>query len=296
MGFSSALKRIKDLKVQGATNIALYGLDAFLDYSKTINTENKKVFFKKLDKALIKIITTRKTEPMLQNALRGAVNSVYELDDVSKIKARLKEYAWEYPRKIKQDMEKIAEYGSSFIENDSIIFTHCHSSSVVSVLSAARQLGKHFEVVNTETRPRYQGRKTSKQLVNIGIKTTHIIDSNCVDYIKKSDLVLLGADAFTPSSFINKVGSLMICTLAKQFEVPVHVCTLSSKYFYQSSKGTYPSIEERDKREVWNGAPKGLIIRNPAFEEVSADYVSLVISEFGSLGFSQTLERILSLQ
>lgn len=43
--------------------------------------------------------------------------------------------------------------------------THCHSGSVIKTLVEAHKQNKKIQVFNTETRPLYQGRKTSADLV-----------------------------------------------------------------------------------------------------------------------------------
>ena len=64
---------------------------------------------------------------------------------------------------IQDSKARIAEIGARripFVETDDdyIIMTHCHSSVVTAILLEARRQGKHFEVINTETQPRLQGR------------------------------------------------------------------------------------------------------------------------------------------
>ena len=50
----------------------------------------------------------------------------------------------------------------------------------------AHKDGGEFEVRNSETRPLYQGRRTSKELVEAGIKTTMVIDDSIPYFIEKT--------------------------------------------------------------------------------------------------------------
>ena len=129
--FNQILKDIKSIKIQGARNVAKAGLRAY----RLIPTESSKK----------KLLAARSTEPMLRNLLELAGKmSDKELNE-----------------RIKQNQDKINKAVFKLIKNNSVIFTHCHSSSVTSALIYAKKNGKKFEVYNTETRPLFQGRKTS---------------------------------------------------------------------------------------------------------------------------------------
>ena len=134
------IRDIKTIKIQGATNVALAGIRAW-ELSR-----NKKSTTSKLIKA-------RETEPMMRNCLK-ALNS-------KKFTPK------ELKEKIKQDKEKIRAYGLKALPKRKklIVFTHCHSGTVTSILINARKKKKKIEVHNTETRPLYQGRITAKELL-----------------------------------------------------------------------------------------------------------------------------------
>jgi methylthioribose-1-phosphate isomerase len=57
---------------------------------------------------------------------------------------------------------------------------------VIRTLTAAHKKIKNFEVRNTETRPLYQGRKTSIDLLEDGIKTTMVTDDSAPYFIDKT--------------------------------------------------------------------------------------------------------------
>ena len=102
------------------------------------------------------------------------------------------------------------------------IMTHCHSGSVVKTLTTARDQGKKIHVYNTETRPLYQGRRTSNDLVAAGVPDTMITDDTApffVDNIYDSevdiDMVIIGSDCIKLNGDVfNKVGSFAIAMAA----------------------------------------------------------------------------------
>jgi ribose 1,5-bisphosphate isomerase len=233
--FNKISRDIKSIKIQGARNVAIAGFNAY----KLFPTEKSKQ----------KLIHIRSTEPMLKNLLEIA-------DNLSE-KQLLK--------KLKQNQEIINKKTLGLIKQNSIIFTHCHSSAVLGALIYTKKKGKKFEVYNTETRPLFQGRKTSKDLRKAKIKNTMFTDSAASIALTKSqntkeaDIFLIGADAITKKGVINKVGSGMFAQIAKANKIPVYVLTDSLKYSKENIK-----IEQRNPEEVWDS--KKITIKNPAFE------------------------------
>jgi ribose 1,5-bisphosphate isomerase len=261
--FNQIARDIKSIKIQGARNIAK---SAFYAYKLIPTKESKK-----------KLIALRPTEPMLVNILNNADKLTY--DDVI--------------THLDDSQEKINKEVFKLIKNNSVVFTHCHSTNVIHALIYAKKHGKKFEVYNTETRPLFQGRKTAKELSKEGINVTTFVDSAIgialtkSQETKKVDLVLLGSDAILKKGVVNKVGSGTISQLAKINKIPVHIIADSWKF---SPKGA--ELEERDFHEVWKEAPMKIKVENPAFEFVPKTNIKSIISELGNLSFSEFLKEV----
>ncbi len=248
---------IKEVRIQGATNIAKAAVEA---YMLRPNAENKK-----------KLLSLRPTEPTLSNAL----NFLEKIGD----KKVISHFA--------DAQKKINSFVLKVIKNNMIIYTHCHSTNVINALIYAKRKGRKFEIYNTETRPLFQGRKTAKELAKKKIKVTTFVDSALLQAIKRADIVLLGADAILKSGVINKVGSGTIAELAFNHNKPLYIVADSWKF---SPKNVL--IEERDFHEVWMNAPESIKIRNPAFEKIDKKYIKEVISEYGILSFGNFVKKI----
>jgi ribose 1,5-bisphosphate isomerase len=176
----------------------------------------------------------------------------------------------------------IIEMGSKKIKNGMVVFTHCHSSTVMSVLIEAKKQGKRFAVHNTETRPRLQGRKTAKELSNAGIKVRHYVDSAARLALKGADIMMIGADAITSEGrVINKIGSELFAEVAHRYDIPVYVCTNSWKFDPETVFGFTEEIEQRTAEEVWARPPKNVIIDNKAFEIIRPELIAGAITELG---------------
>jgi ribose 1,5-bisphosphate isomerase len=260
--FNKICKDIQAVKIQSARNIAK---KAFFAYKLIPTKESKK-----------KLLSLRPTEPLLANVLRIADRFSYR----------------EFLQKINENQEKINKLIFNLIPDNSIVFTHCHSSSVTSALSYAKSHGKKFEVYNTETRPLFQGRKTAKELRKAGIKVTMFVDSAAATAIEKenkndkihADLVIFGTDAITPEGVINKVGSGMFAEIAYRNKVPVYILADSWKYSPKIH------LEQRSPKEIWN--TNKIKIKNPAFELVKKQYIKYIITELGVLKYNDFLKKI----
>jgi ribose 1,5-bisphosphate isomerase len=250
------------------------------------------VFLKKLEEAKNILFNTRPTEPALRNGLNFILNRLKKPKHEFKQKYFLElisYYKDKYNKMILNSKSKIAEIGARRIpyvesDNDYIIMTHCHSSVVTAILLEARRQGKHFEVINTETQPRLQGRQTAKELLDAGIKVYHVVDSAmrwAVNHYEVN-LILIGADSVTSEgTVLNKIGSRLLALVAHEEHVPFYVATPLLKYNPQTSFGVIEKIEMRETSEIWENPPKDLEILNPAFETVSRRYIDGLITEAG---------------
>jgi len=257
MDFDQICRKIKNLEIQGAENIARAAV-------KALKLRHDPAAIKKL-------ISLRATEPCLRNA----ITFVMAQKNLSLgIKQALEHFDYA--------QEKVAEYGSKKIESGMTIFTHCHSSSVVGILRKAKEQGKKFEVYCTETRPMFQGRITASELAQLKIPVTMFVDSGARIALKEADLMLIGSDSIsTEGKIINKIGSEMFSEIANKYDVPVYSCTDAWKFDPQSVYGYEEKIEKREAKEVWKKPPKGVKISNLAFEKVHPNLIMGIISELG---------------
>lgn len=261
--FNKILKDIKEIKIQGARNIAKKALYAYFLIPTKISKK--------------KLLSSRPTEPMMENVL--------DMVEKKSHKEILKHFD--------DAQEKINKFILKLIKKNDVIFTHCHSTNVINALIYAKKKGKKFEIYNTETRPLFQGRKTAKELRKVGIKVTMFVDSalgvalSKEQGTKKVDKVFLGADALLKNGIINKIGSEVICQIAKNEKIPVYVIADSWKF----TKSKVP-IEQRELNEVWGRAPKNIRIKNPAFEFVPKKYINGIVSDVYAFKYNVFLKKV----
>ena len=279
-------KRIRRLEVQGARNVAIAAIKAVQTVAEQTEAPSKKDFLRELTKDKETLFASRATEPLMRNALRMIINKVEKSEErnVKRLAETVTLTSEQFLKDLEESNRKIAEIGARRIKNDSTILTHCHSSTVTNLLKRAKHEGKTFEVICTESRPAFQGQITAKELLELGIKTTFIIDSATRFFMNQVDLVVVGADAITSEgNVINKIGTSIVALAAHEARTPFYVVSELLKFDPATMYGDYEKIEERSPSEIWKDAPKNLVVRNPAFDVTRRDFIHGIICEEGMI-------------
>jgi ribose 1,5-bisphosphate isomerase len=189
-------------------------------------------------------------------------------------------------KRFDESLSRIAEFGAEIIPKNAKILVHCHSHTVVAAILRANELGKSPVVTCCETRPRFQGRVTAKELSEVGIDTTLVVDSAAKTVLAKTDLVLVGADSITSiGDLINKIGTAGIASLARETEAPFYSCAELYKFDPLTIWGRMTEIEERSPEEILPKKEAGVLkrvkIKNFAFDRTSAKFISGYVTEKG---------------
>ncbi len=261
--FDKICQDIKAVRIQGAESVAKAGIRALL-----IRHDKK---------AVSRLLNLRPTEPLLQNSVKF----------IMKDEKNIKERAGIISDYLKNAEKKLAETGKTLIKKHSTIFLHCHSSSVTSIILAAKS--QKPEIIVTETRPLFQGRKTAAELAKAGINVKLIADVAARTPLRNSDMFLFGADAINHRGIINKIGTALYAELAKSYKIPCYSCAVALKY------SPHPvAIEQRPAKEILIERRKKLRILNPAFEVIGKNLVTGIVSELGILSYQNFLRKVVT--
>ncbi len=280
------VRDIKSLKIQGARNVAKESLNALIIAAKNSRARNAAAFRKEMTSVAETLSISRPTEPMMRNLLDEAVRNVADnakkQRDAKALAKLLISHEAAVLAKMDDDAKKLAIYGAKLIPDGALVLTHCHSSSSTRIMIEAKRLRKDFSVVCFETRPRFQGRTTATELAGAGIDVTLTVDGGMNLFMKKADIVIVGADSVTSrGDLINKIGTSTLAHIARMNDVSFYSAAELAKYSPMTIFGTLEKIEERDQAEVWEKPPKGVKIRNPAFEATAAKYINGYVTEVG---------------
>lgn len=288
-------EKVRMLNIRGARNIAIAAVKSIEVLASQTMAKNKDEFLRELFEAKNILFASRETEPLMRNLIRYIISNVVKSEEkkVENLVRIVSSVSKQFLVDLDNSKEKIAEIGAKRIPNNSVILTHCHSSTVTYLLKRAKEKGKSFEVICTETRPFFQGRITAKEMLELGVKTTLIVDSAARFFINDVDLAIVGADAITSEgNVINKIGTSTIALIAKEARTPLYVASELLKFDPATMYGDYEKIEERGSDEVWKKAPKNLIIRNPVFDVTRRDFIHGIICEEGIISPHSIIEVI----
>jgi translation initiation factor 2B subunit (eIF-2B alpha/beta/delta family) len=183
-----------------------------------------------------------------------------------------------------------ASQAAATIAEGATVLTHSRSSTVLNALLEAKQRGRSFDVVATESRPMLEGRSLAAFLVSKEIPVTLIADSAAASAMSRVDVVLLGADKLTASGVINKIGTKMIALAARECDLPVYALCDTSK-FIREDYLVATAREVNSPNELWGDPPTGVMIENSYFEHTPVEYFVGIVTEEGLLSPDEARRR-----
>ena len=197
--------------------------------------------------------------------------------------------------------QNIAKQGSSLIEDQDAILTHCNAGALACsawgtalgvIYWAALQDGKKLMVYADETLPLLQGaRLTSFELMKNNIPVTLITD-NMAGYLMAQGWVhkiIVGADRIAANGdTANKIGTYSLAVLASYHKIPFYIAAPLSTIDIHIATGDEIPIEERKPEEIFlfgesRTAPQGVGAWNPAFDVTPHQLIRAIITEKGIL-------------
>lgn len=194
----------------------------------------------------------------------------------------------------------MGRHGAKLLKSGMRVLTHCNAGALATaghgtalgVIRSAVMQGKKINVIADETRPFLQGaRLTAWEMVQEGISVTLITDNMAGHLMARGeiDAVVVGTDRVAANGDVaNKIGTYMVAVLARRHGIPFYVACPFSTIDRRTSRGSKIPIEERDPAEVtgfrklcW--APRGVRVKNPAFDITPSSLVTALITEKGVL-------------
>jgi len=271
-------EKIKSMEIRGALKIAV-------EASKALQSVVEEgASYDELVKAADVLRDSRPTAVSLPNAINYILHLAEESENLEPAvaKAMLIADVTNFVKELETSIEKIAEIGARLIEEGDVILTHCNSKTVTAILAKARKDGKKFKVYACETRPRWQGHITVKELKEAGVDVTLIVDSAAYHTMRSKCVkkVMVGADTvYANGDVINKIGTSQVALAAKNAGVEFIVCTESIKFSPESMMGAVTEIEEREANEVTD--IPGVKVFNPAFDVTQKELIHMIVTEHG---------------
>ncbi|KUJ98559.1 MAG: Translation initiation factor IF-2B subunit alpha, partial [Thermococcales archaeon 44_46] len=194
------LKGMNEEKVHGASYLAKMGAKAYMLLAERFEGEE---LVEKLKELGVEIINVNPTMASLYNLVRF----IPITPDPEFVKAKAEEFI----RLSEEAKREIGNIGSELIDHNEVIITHSYSSTVFEILKKAKEKGKIFKVVLTESEPDYEGLFLAKKLEELEIPFEVITDAQLGLFAKKATLALVGADNITKDGYVfNKAGTYLL--------------------------------------------------------------------------------------
>ncbi len=265
VSLEKSIKKIKDLEIQGANNIAIYALKFLKQFSK------KNGFGLKFETASYFLKESRPTAVVLHNCIEklNKSKSISTINELIKF--------------LENVNEKEIKYSDKIIKNNSKIMTYCHSGEAVKfIIHSFKKHKNKISVIACQTSPKEQGLKTVNDMKKSNVPVTLINDNAADFFMKEVDMVIVGADSLRKEGLVNKIGTSLIAKSAKYHKKPFYVIANSMKIDRRKKF----KIEERSPKEIIKKLinkkySKGIKIRNPAFDITPWEFVTKIISDKG---------------
>ena len=284
---------IASMEIRGAAAIADAAAAALAAQADASSADSAAAFRAELRAAASQLYETRPTAVSLPNALRYVLRGM-EGGDVATLRRSTIRRAEAFRRDLEAAQDTLGRVGANRLRDGDVVMTHCHSTDALACVAAAVEDGKHVEAIVKETRPRQQGHITARDLREMGVPVTLIVDNAARRYLDDADHVLVGADSIAADgSVINKIGTSGLAVNARERGVPVMVAAQSIKCHPDTMTGHTVEIEMRDEREVLDvaahreitgvepGEDAELVVENPAFDVTPPRHVDAIITEHG---------------
>ncbi|MFC6755771.1 MULTISPECIES: ribose 1,5-bisphosphate isomerase [Haloarcula] len=276
---------IETMETRGAANIAAATADALETQAVESDAETAPELLAELRAAARFLLSTRPTAVSLPNACRYVLRRATG-EAVETVRANAVESAAEFRDRLETAQDDLGRVGANRLRDGDTIMTHCHSTDVLACVEAAVDDGKTLSAIVKETRPRQQGHITARELRELGVDVTLVVDSAARRYLDDVDHVIVGADAIAADgSVVNKVGTSGLAVVARERGTPTVVAAGTLKLDPATMTGNAVEIEMRDESEVLAETDRentgDVTVENPAFDVTPPRYIDAIVTERG---------------
>jgi len=245
------------------------------------------------------LVSCRPLSVSMGNAIRWLkveINNVDPSTDETEAKEDLCEAIDNFIReKITAADQLIATSAAEKIQDGDVILTFAKSSIVQKSLVEAFRNGRKFRVIVVDSRPLFEGKHLARALSGLGLQVQYSLTHAIAHAMKDASKVFLGAHAMMSNGCLySRVGTAIVAMMAKESDVPVIVCCEGVKF---TDKVALDSIvtnevappdelvaqgEHKTALTAWHDCPN-LQLLNLMYDVTPAEYISMVVTEYGSL-------------
>jgi ribose 1,5-bisphosphate isomerase len=187
-----------------------------------------------------------------------------------------------------QAQQQVIEIGAGIVRDGDVIFIHSYTGTLLGMFRRAREHGKQFSVIATESRPYCEGRVMVSELLKLGIPCTLVIDAAMGSYVGRANKSLVGSDSFLPNgAVVNKIGTQLLALACQVYGVPLYAAGSVLKLSIAALQGGEVKMLERpDDGGIAPAdvADPGLLrVENRIFDATPGRYFEALITDQGVL-------------
>jgi len=269
---SQKINQLQTDRSHGAAELARLAVAILEEASSRTKAETPEGVKDDLRKLAKKIVSARPSMNAVRTSVILALDRIRNKSSRKEILKKLEKFQSE----LIASFEKSAKNASKLLKNGVTVLTNSFSSTFLKAAAFAGRRKVHFIVA--ESRPLFEGRRTAKELAEMGFKVTLISDAACSIFIEQSDLVLVGADTILPDgSLANKVGTKLIALAAYEKRISFYAVSQTIKIIPDKK---HFAIEEKEPAEI-SKPIREVTTRNPYFDVTPAKYITGIITENG---------------
>ncbi len=283
------LTAISEDRVHGATELSHQALTTLRLLAQTSVASRSEDLLAELRILGRELEDSRPSMAPLTNLVKRVLQTIEcrktELPTIGELKQAVMNVCDELAEESETAVHEIAMNAAQLIQDDVAVLTHSRSRTVTETLKEIMRMGKRIRVIVTESRPLLEGRIVAKELAELGIPVTLIVDSAVGGLMATADVCMVGADSVLfDGSFVNKTGTYPLAVVAREHSKPFYVVCEKSKFNLRSIFEPRPEIEEKDPSEVLPYSTESLVtVRNPYFDTTPAEFVTKFITDEGAL-------------
>jgi len=274
---SKRIEEIKNNKTDGASKLSLNALSILKLVAEKSRLSTPEDFLHELVSVGKQLAEVRPSMAPIRNRVALVIYELLQESrrDLDSLKSFTIHKVDEIVERSKEASSKISENATKLVENRRVI-THSYSSTVIEILRKA----KGVNVIVSESRPLYEGRRVARELSEFGIPVTLITDASVGYFVSKADIALVGADTIlADGSLVNKMGTYLLALSSRKSNIPFYAACELDKFSSYSPREI--ELEEKEASEVLSEKLPNVTIRNIYFDTTPAELVTKIITEKG---------------
>ncbi|MDS0260323.1 translation initiation factor eIF-2B [Haloarcula sp. S1CR25-12] len=278
------VREIEEMQTQSSSIVAVKAAKALRELTER-ECHTVEDFYRVVERNSSALQRANRSHAPLYTTQQRIVEAVTEsdADSVESAKDVLVEAIDDVVTEVESSKQRAAERAAELVEDGDVLLTHENSSTVMATFDEVLDAGKEVETFVTESRPRFLGRKTARQLAEReGVAVTLITDGAAGHYLAEVDRVFIGMNCLIEDVVYNRIGTHAIVATANSHGVPVTTVGSSSKFI--GSGFTFENTF-RPASEVMLEPADGFEVANPGYDATPTRLLDSVVTENAVIEF-----------